>query len=355
MDIAVDEDNTVWIVAHGPQSWIERLARSALPYAEGLEFVDEGNISPTASSQTTRLVIDASGRVHCSFYRNVGAGQYEHRIFDPQSGWGPSTNLGNTAAPNDIWGVLASDVLGNVHVLFGEDVTDTSPLWRFRYRRWDDVAGWTEPVDFMKVEPAQRTGIANTSIVAIACEEATGGVTILYRDLNRGGALGLVQKPLGGALGEFVELKPPTAQQHAYYSPSIRGRLFPASDRTGHGLHLTWQDRSGDDSPPYSLVFAGLGGPAAPRFRRGDADDNGGLNISDAVFSLLALFIEGSRLPGCADAADSNDDGKFNLSDAVYSLNALFLGGELPPAPGTTECGGDPTEEDLDCERYDRC
>lgn len=357
MDIAVDGDGTVWIVAHGPQSWIERLAYSPAPYAGGLEFVDVGVISPSASAQTTRLAIDAAGRVHCSFYRNTGNGQYEHRIFDPASGWGPSTNLGNTAAPNDVWGTLAADGLGNVHALFIQDCTDNSPLWRFLYRRWDESSGWGTEVPLLDVEPAERTEIADTHVIALGCDEGTGKVTVLYRDLNRGGPLGLVEKALGDEeFGAFVELAPATIAKHVYYAPTIRGRLHPASDRTSHGLHVTWQYRAVHGDPPYELIFAAPGGgAAAPVFRRADTDGDGRLNISDAIFGLSALFLSDFPFPDCVDAADSNDDGMFNLSDAVFTLNSLFLGGPEPPAPGTVDCGSDPTEDELGCERYEGC
>jgi hypothetical protein len=355
MDIAVDQDNTIWLVAHAPTSWIERLAHSAKPYAEGLEFVDVGNISPTASAQTTRIAIDDVGRVHCAFYRNIGNGQFEHRIFDPLTGWGESTNLGNTAVPNDVWGLLAADGLGNVHVLFVEDGTPDSPRWGVRYRRWDEVAGWGEAVTLLELETAQWNGIADNHIFALACDESTGAATVFYRDLSRGGALGTVRKPLDGGFEEFVELAPPTTVQNVYYSPTIRGRLFPVSDRTSHGLHVTWQHRPEPGVPPYSLMFAAPGGSSVPQFRRGDTDSSGVLNISDAIYALSALFIGGSPQPGCLDAADSNDDGLFNLTDPVFSLNGLFLGGPMPPAPGAADCGNDPTGDGFDCQSYARC
>lgn len=354
-DIALDQDGTVWLVAHGPQSWVEHLVYSPAPYAEGFEFVDVGRISPSASAQTTRIAMDTSGRVHCVFYRNTGAGQFEHRMFDPATGWGESTNLGNTTPENDVWGTMATDALGNVHVLFAEDGTDNSPLWRFLYRRWDEASGWGEAVSLVDVEAALREGVANTHIFTLGCDESTGLVTVLYRDLTRGGALGTVAKPIDGGFGEFVDLAPPTADLHAYYSPAIRGRLYPESDRTSHGLHATYQYRAEPGVPPYSLDFVAIGGSGAQRFRRGDADDNGGVNITDAIFALSALFLEGAAFPGCVDAADSNDDGQFNLSDGVYTLNSLFTGGPLPPGPGVEECGDDPTADDIGCERYTSC
>jgi hypothetical protein len=346
MDIAVDANNTVWIVAHGPQSWVEHLARSAAPYAEGLEFVDAGAISPGASAQTTRIAIDPSGRVHCAFYRNTGAGQYEHRIYDPAAGWGDSTNLGNATPENDIWGSLAADGLGNVHVLFIEDGTDASPLWRFLYRRWEEASGWGEPVTLLEVEAAARTGIADTHIIALACDESTGEVAVLYRDLNRGGPLGVVRKSLDDVgFGDFLEIAPPATVQNAYCSPSIRGRLFPESDRTAHGLHLTWQHRPVPGVPPYSLLFAALEGSEGARFRRADADGSGKLDLTDAISTLQFLYL-GDTPPACMDAADTDDSGKLDLTDAISSLQFQFMGGPPPADPGPTTCGPDPTTGD---------
>ena len=62
--------------------------------------------------------------------------------------------------------------------------------------------------------------------------------------------------------------------------------------------------------------------PAGPRFRRGDPDNNGAIQLTDGIFIL----------------------------------NFLFLGGEAPPAPGL-DCGEDPAEPDdgLGCETFDSC
>jgi hypothetical protein len=54
------------------------------------------------------------------------------------------------------------------------------------------------------------------------------------------------------------------------------------------------------------------------------------------------------------DAADSNDDGGLNITDPLFSLTHLFLGGAGPPAPGL-QCGADSTEDSLDCAAYAPC
>jgi hypothetical protein len=92
-------------------------------------------------------------------------------------------------------------------------------------------------------------------------------------------------------------------------------------------------------------------------FHRGDANVDGGVDLSDAVFILGYLFLGGAP-PICADAADPDDDGRHLLTDAVYVLNFLFLGGNAPPSPGPppATCGADTDPPDhLGCEAYDSC
>ena len=90
------------------------------------------------------------------------------------------------------------------------------------------------------------------------------------------------------------------------------------------------------------------------KFRRGDSNTDGKVDMSDAVRTLMFLFAGGVALP-CLDAGDSNDDGKLDLSDGIYTLNFLFAGGSAIPAPGPNECGLDSTADVnlLTCDEYD--
>ena len=87
-------------------------------------------------------------------------------------------------------------------------------------------------------------------------------------------------------------------------------------------------------------------------FRRGDADGDGKVDLTDAVFLLDLLFREG-EVPGCADAADADDGGSLNISDALAILIWLFRGGSRPPPPGPDTCGPDSTDDALPCRAYD--
>ena len=72
------------------------------------------------------------------------------------------------------------------------------------------------------------------------------------------------------------------------------------------------------------------------------------------AFPLDTPFL-GTACPGCRDAGDLNDDGAMDISDAIYGLNFLFSGAPPPPHPGPEACGSDPTLDPLpDC-AYSRC
>ena len=83
-------------------------------------------------------------------------------------------------------------------------------------------------------------------------------------------------------------------------------------------------------------------------FLRSDCDGGGNLNIGDAIFLLGELFNpSGNGLP-CEDACDVNDDAGVNIADAIFTLQFLFGGGVMPPAP-FPDCGSDPTGDALGC------
>ena len=82
-------------------------------------------------------------------------------------------------------------------------------------------------------------------------------------------------------------------------------------------------------------------------FRHGDANSDGSVDVSDAVYLLLWLFNNGDD-PLCLDAADPDDSGDINLTDPIFVLDFLFRGGPSPPPPFLEYCL-DPSEDVLDC------
>ncbi|HAK96245.1 MAG TPA: hypothetical protein DCM87_14950 [Planctomycetes bacterium] len=70
--------------------------------------------------------------------------------------------------------------------------------------------------------------------------------------------------------------------------------------------------------------------------------------------SVLRHLFGGGRAPSCAKSADANDDGTLDIADAVAMLAYLFSGGNVLPQPFTA-CGADATIDALDCAAYAPC
>jgi serine protease AprX len=61
----------------------------------------------------------------------------------------------------------------------------------------------------------------------------------------------------------------------------------------------------------------------------GDADRNGLVNVTDAVFLVNYVFAGGDP-PDPLNAGDANDSGSVNVSDVVFLINYIFGGGPAP-------------------------
>jgi len=64
----------------------------------------------------------------------------------------------------------------------------------------------------------------------------------------------------------------------------------------------------------------------------GDADNDGQVNVSDAVYIVNYIF-KGGPPPVIEEAGDVNNDGTVNIADAVYLINFVFQGGPEPCCP----------------------
>ncbi len=86
----------------------------------------------------------------------------------------------------------------------------------------------------------------------------------------------------------------------------------------------------------------------ACRFRRGDVNSDGWIEISDVASLLMYIFRNREGPLRCEDAGDANDDGVLDVGDVVRILTRIFAHGPAfaPPYPG---CGTDPTRDALRC------
>jgi len=93
--------------------------------------------------------------------------------------------------------------------------------------------------------------------------------------------------------------------------------------------------------------------PVTEQLRRGDCNDDGAIDIGDAIWTLSRLFSGGP--PGtCDDACDANDDGGVDIGDAITVLNTLFGGAGPLPSP-YPDCGADPVADALGCANSTTC
>ena len=126
-------------------------------------------------------------------------------------------------------------------------------------------------------------------------------------------------------------------------TPGIRSHRFSAPF-CGNDLPVPLSDLGYPDA---HLIASFRGSFIASPFRRGDINGDDSVNLADSIFLLESLFVPGSAMVNCRDAADCNDDEGVNLADAIYLLSHLFVPGSpgLPEPEGS--CGEDPTEAAL--------
>ena len=95
------------------------------------------------------------------------------------------------------------------------------------------------------------------------------------------------------------------------------------------------------------------GGPTATEMVRGDANQNGNIEIADAITALGYLFQ--GVIVTCESALDVDASGGTDIGDAIQLLGYLFSGGPAPQAP-FPDCGPDPAAAGTTtCAEHDAC
>ena len=192
--------------------------------------------------------------------------------------------------------------------------------------------------------------LADITVVGTASEDASfasGNIDNVLGEANYGIVYTFV--------GDGPHLPAGTRQTVAFLEVDV-------PDAASVGAATAFRIEASVGQPPVNTLFTTASAPAGSMplgivgaftvaesslFIRGDSDQTGFVDLTDAVVLLDALFRGGAQIT-CLDSADSNDDGNLDLSDAVYILLYLFGGGDAPPAP-FPEPGLDPTADGLDC------
>jgi len=228
--------------------------------------------------------------------------------------------------------IVSDSGAGGIEVLLNIDTLDGRPA------RVDLLDERTPPGAHAL---ADLNGDARLELLSSALDEPL----VRLRE-NRGGRW-------DGEPATFHTLEPLT---HLHAADLTGDGLPDVIGRAKSGTRVVWMENvsspRGPDEPPEIEPR-----DCAPRrespFRRGDATQDGRLNLGDAVAILAELFL-GKPEAGCADAGDVDDDGRVNLTDAIELLQSLFAGKASPPAP-LDVCGPDPTADELGCQAFLPC
>ena len=255
----------------------------------------------------------------------------------------------------------------------GRDIASRSDQFHFLHQALEGdgslVARFTgfEPEALAaKAGLMMRAATAPDSAFVAAVLQNTAGTQVAFiRRIETGG---LVRSNLLGVVTLPVWLKLERAGGEIVASKSEDGAAWTELGREtilAEGTIRAGIAATGRDSGTGAAVLAAAcdvrlagGTPGGELFHRGDANGDGGLNITDGIFVLNYLFL-GGPAADCLEAANANDDESLNITDGIFILNYLFLGGSPPPAPGPADspCGPDPADSpsDLGCEIYEPC
>ncbi len=139
-----------------------------------------------------------------------------------------------------------------------------------------------------------------------------------------------------------VPLAPPhiTPKQLAVdYDAGVAGGL---ADGTYNGTITITSPEVGEDEVVIDVTLNVV--TQACQGKCGDANNDGSVNVSDAVYIINFVFVGGNPPQPIQACGDANSDAAVNVSDAVYIINFVFVGGNAPGAcsPGSwTGNGGD--------------
>jgi hypothetical protein len=184
------------------------------------------------------------------------------------------------------------------------------------------------------------SGKSTSPLLPSSAQKEVPSLPLYLRIKRAGGTLSFQRSPDGSSFVDLATKEIGTAAgQIALGAGTLTGLAVSAGG--GGETRARFAEVSG---PPFAVTAP------EPRFRRGDVDGNGVVEITDPVKLLGYLFL-GSGSPECLEAGDTDNNGSIDITDAVTSLGYQFLGQTAPAAPGPTSCGPDPAAPFLGCDR----
>ncbi|MGQ9590329.1 MAG: LamG-like jellyroll fold domain-containing protein [Planctomycetota bacterium] len=220
--------------------------------------------------------------------------------------------------------------------------TDPSSAFVYFYLAAPQVAGTAAS---LRGSVRRETNPARLASIVTISQRDVSALPVWIRLRRAEGKILFERSDDGVAYAEVASREVGTGTSQVNLPDAVRIGLATASQSGTARAHYTYG----------AVTGAAFGAGGGANFRRGDANADGGMNITDGIFVLNYLFL-GGPAPTCLDAADSNGDNALNITDGIYILNYLFLGGTAPPEPGPDVCGPDPdADEDQTCESYTTC
>jgi hypothetical protein len=255
------------------------------------------------------------------------------------------------ANPNGDFVVVWDTYVGASHEIFAHrfDIFGNSLGGEFRVNgyttgdqrapavAWDGSGGfvvvWTSPRD---TDPlggifAQRYSADGAPVDAEfhVNSYTTGGQTFPAVSTDPGqGFIVAWTSPQDGALGgtvarRFTRSGTPITNEFRVNTYTTGTQLVPAIAGQSPGRFVTVWSSAGQ-YPQYVIYGQRL------NTLRGDADTNGGRDLSDVFFIINALFAGGPPPLGPC-GGDANGDGVVDVADVFYLINFFFAGGPPPP------------------------
>jgi len=268
--LAVDAQNTVWMLCSNTGSYSLDVKRSDKPYASDMKF---SNASPafthSGTCQYPDLIVDAAGRIHVSYYSTSNGATVHHQWLDPGAAspkWSAALPLGNSNGTADYYSSMAADLAGNVYVVYsvdGQRNKTHDPEWFLR--KWDgSTQTWSGAVSIYKTTRKQYEPTSSTynddRVFSAACDETTGEVYFVYRNFESGELLLGRWHDGDAAPTDYAKLMNtgslPVNSRNYFIFPQFRGSIFPSFNRASGGLDLVYT--VGDQnapSPMYNLFY----------------------------------------------------------------------------------------------------
>ncbi len=198
----------------------------------------------------------------------------------------------------------------------------------------DRVQGWSfglsgDP-EYVQVEEATIVDTATEKF-----NEGNGPDFLFLQRSDTGG--GVVMAAVISTMEPFETLPPDHGHSllKVSFEPGSKGS-------TGQSYQIRYTETIGTPPVEIFLVINGIEQKTAtlpgfvffpgPRFLRGDANGDGVVDMSDALFTLKYLFLGGEE-PGCMEAANINGTDGVNIADPIFELTWQFLGGVEIPFP----------------------